>query len=89
MSRVACKIEVVVQHELLQDSKRTSAMVTRWSMYGRIPARQKRLAHTCVDKRAHSEKHAQADAHVETQIRKDIYIQAHIHVKMCFLKKYT
>ena len=36
-SRVACKMEVVVMRELLQDSERTSAMVTRWSMYGRIP----------------------------------------------------
>ena len=36
MSRVACKIEVVAQHELLQDSEHTSAMVTRWRMYGRI-----------------------------------------------------
>ena len=37
-SRVACKIEVVVQQELLQVSERTSAMVTRWSMHGRIDA---------------------------------------------------
>ena len=37
MSRVPCKVEVVVQHKLLQDSERTSAMVTRWSMYGRMP----------------------------------------------------
>ena len=46
----------------------------------RAPRRQ---AHTCVDKRAHSEKHAHADTHVETQMRKDTYIQAHIHVIMC------
>ena len=83
MSRVACKIEVVVQHELLQDSKRTSPMVTRWSRYGRIPARQEDWAHTCVDKRAHSEKHAHADTHVETQM-------AHVHVYMLnFICIYT
>ena len=37
MPRVACNIEVVVQHNLLQDSECTSEKVTRWSMHGRMP----------------------------------------------------
>ena len=48
--------------------------------------RAKKLAHKCADKRAHSDKHAHADTHVETQMRKDTYIQAHIHVYTCKFK---
>ena len=33
----ACKIKVVVHYKLLQDSERTPAMVTRWSVYGKMP----------------------------------------------------
>ena len=104
MSRVACKIEVVVQHELLQDSKRTTATVTRWSMYGRIPARKEdwhkhalTSAHTPKSMRTptHTWKHKCARTHTYRRTYTDmckygnIYIYIYIYIYLSnFLYSY-